>query len=157
MRKCSKKATGFACPGQHHGGDGRVWFPLLCSHWRVGSVRLSPCELNEGTFVSQSDRGAGSLRRAIVYPYSLQRQHPFSDFIHKSNGKQRLKSKKQIQQGVRFCFFHVTNWDTDRSKNSKSRKYNRPLNDGGPGGHWPFLQRKIQASHFIPLIIRINY
>ena len=37
-----------------------------------------------------------------MYAHSY-RQHPFSDYSNRSNGKQMLKSEKQIQHGVRPC------------------------------------------------------
>ena len=44
------------------------------------------------SFLQPFTGGQGSLRQAIMYDYN-----------NKSNEKQRLKSKKQIQHGVRFC------------------------------------------------------
>ena len=48
-------------------------------------------------FLQPFTGGQGSLRQAIMYDYN-----------NKSNKKQGLKSKKQIQRGVRFSSFPVT-------------------------------------------------
>ena len=66
----------------------------------MGKARVSPCELNKGTLISGG--GQGSLRQAIMYAYSY-RQHPFSEESINNKRKQRLKWKKQVQHGVRFC------------------------------------------------------
>ena len=42
----------------------------------MGRVRRSPWELNKGTLVWHSGRGAGSQRQAIIYDYSYRPVHP---------------------------------------------------------------------------------
>ena len=56
--------------------NGIYQFPLFCCHSQVGRVRRSPWELNKGTLVWHSGRGAGSQRQAITYAYSYRPVHP---------------------------------------------------------------------------------
>ena len=88
MRKWSKKVISFIWLGQHREGD------VLISSF------LQPFTGGQGQIVSQwpeqrhfniQAEGQGSLWQVIMYDYN-----------NKSNREQRLKSKKQIQHGVRF-------------------------------------------------------
>ena len=75
------------------------------SHSQVGRVRMSPCELNKGSLVEHSGRGAGFPTQATVHAYSY-RQCPFSGCSNKSNRKQRLKETDPTWSQV--LFFPVT-------------------------------------------------
>ena len=91
MRTYSKKAVSFAnIPGngQPRGGDVLVSSFLAPSTGGRGQT-VSLCA-EQRHFNIQAE-GQGSLRQAITY-----------DFNNKSNEKQRLKSTKQIEHGVRF-------------------------------------------------------
>ena len=75
---------------------------FFCNHSQVGRVRMSPCELNKGTSVEYSGRGAEFPRQAIMYAYGC-RQHPFVITVTKAKKSKGYNKRNRFNMESDFA------------------------------------------------------
>ena len=63
---------------------------------------MSPCELNKGTLVEYSGRGAGFPRQAIVYAYCY-KQHPFVITVTKAKKSKGYNERNRFNMELDFA------------------------------------------------------